>query len=259
MRAGHSLLGGTYTRGNDAGDSVFYGFYYHDAHRLVRDRALNAAVDLGKDPAQEGIKGLMIGYGIGVAAHAYVHSGVPLDIVELDKHVLDLARAYFPLPAGPHGDPANATFHVADGRKFVEYTRGASYDFVIHDVFSGGSVPSAMFTWETFAHMRRVLKPGGTLSVNFVGRAHELAFRHVAKTLRAVFPYVRCFAEMPEGANKDGAEAEVPPTGKDDVANYVFYASSQPMDFRPPETRDAFNSMMRTYALHKRMENEVAL
>ncbi|KAI9184419.1 hypothetical protein H9P43_003472 [Blastocladiella emersonii ATCC 22665] len=240
LRAGHSLLGGTY---RSSGDSVFSGFYYHDLHRLAVNRTIET------DPAAT--RGLMIGYGVGTAASSYVTSGIPLDVVEIDAPVLEIARRYFELPKTPAGDDADIYWHIGDGRDFVERTRGGTYDFVIHDVFTGGSLPEPMFTYATFAHIRRVLKPGGTLSVNFVGKPHSLPFRYVAKTLRAVFPYLRCFAERSEhdadGPNDSG------------LTNLVFFASTAPIVFRDPAEHDYFGSAMRWFALSRTAELEIPL
>ncbi|KAI9223426.1 hypothetical protein BC828DRAFT_364258 [Blastocladiella britannica] len=255
MRAGHSIIGGVY---KSSGDSVFSGFYYHDMHRLVTDRPLakfdaaNNASD-ARTAQSDRPRGLMIGYGVGVAAHTYATIGVPLDVVEIDGDVVALAQKWFPIPGSSSqdddGSMAMPTFHVQDGRAFLEHADPQTYDFVVHDVFTGGSVPSALFTWQTIVHARRVLKPGGTLTVNFVGAPHSPGFKHVAKTLRSVFPSVRCYAETsPEEARESGNDSG--------LGNLVFLASSQDTHLRVPVEADYLGSQMRWYALSRLAERE---
>ena len=56
-----------------------------------------------------------------------------------------------------------------DGRKFVESaaTRGEKWDFVIHDVFTGGSVPPHLFTTEMWTVTKTVLAENGVVAVVF--------------------------------------------------------------------------------------------
>ncbi|KNE70542.1 hypothetical protein AMAG_14664 [Allomyces macrogynus ATCC 38327] len=263
LRSGHSLIGGMY---RTSLDSVFAGFYFHDMHRLVADRAL-AEYRVQHTPATTDVRGLMIGYGIGIAANAYSHLNVSLDVVDIDKDVVDLARKHFPtLAAGAvvetltgiddpllfDADPTGAVrVVVADGRDVLARAPANHYDFIAHDIFAGGSVAPRLFTYEAFAHARRALKPGGTLSVNMVGRPHDLAFRTAAKTLRSVFKYVRAFAE-PTSTTDDHVS-------EDEVTNLVFYASDAPFAFRAPVEDDYFGSQMRWYALSRFRHAEVAI
>lgn len=45
---------------------------------------------------------------------------------------------------------SGTTIHVADGIEFVQKYRGLPFDIIVHDVFTGGAVPSSLFTIEFF-------------------------------------------------------------------------------------------------------------
>ncbi|KNE68534.1 hypothetical protein AMAG_12703 [Allomyces macrogynus ATCC 38327] len=232
LRSSHSLIGGMYRHSLD---SVFAGFYFHDMHRLVADRAV-AEYRVQHTPATTDVRGLMIGYGIGIAANAYSHLNVSLDVVDIDKDVVELARKHFPTLAA--GAVVETLSGIDDPMLFDADPTGAT-----RVVVADGR--------DAFAHARRALKPSGTLSVNMVARPHDLAFRTVAKTLRSVFKYVRAFAE-PTSTTDDHVS-------DDEVTNLVFYASDAPFAFRAPVEDDYFGSQMRWYALSRFRHAEVAI
>lgn len=62
----------------------------------------------------------------------------------------------------------------ADGRGYIEDAarRGETWDFVVHDVFTGGTVPERLFTREMWRATKEVLKENGVLAV--VGLLYSL-------------------------------------------------------------------------------------
>ncbi|CAG8787938.1 13305_t:CDS:2, partial [Acaulospora morrowiae] len=135
-----------------------------------------------------------------------------------------------------------------DGRKFINNADSGKYDYVLHDVFTGGSVPSALFSVEALEQIKRVMKEGGILALNFVGserwpQAESLAL--VTNTIRSVFPYIKCFKE---GTQEEGS-----------FQNMVFFASTRELKFRPPVEADFLNSDMRRFMLGNFMEWPVNL
>jgi spermidine synthase len=54
-----------------------------------------------------------------------------------------------------------------DGRAFVERSvrRGEKWDYVVHDVFTGGSVPAHLFTLEMWNSVKSILSRDGVLAV----------------------------------------------------------------------------------------------
>jgi spermidine synthase len=81
-----------------------------------------------------------------------------VDIVEIDPMVYQYAREYFGLPEPRHA-------FLEDGRAVVTRAANDSYDYILHDVFTGGSVPKRLFSLEFINEIRRVLKPDGVLTL----------------------------------------------------------------------------------------------
>ena len=88
---------------------------------------------------------LNIGLGIGTAPGALIAHGINTTIVELDPVVYRFASEYF-------GLPSNHTTVIGDAVRLVEdeMARNLStrYDYIVHDVFTGGAEPVELFTQE---------------------------------------------------------------------------------------------------------------
>mgnify|MGYP001599983219 CR=1 FL=1 len=81
-----------------------------------------------------------------------------VDIVEIDPMVYKYAREYFGMPEPRHA-------FLEDGRGVIERADDAAYDYILHDVFTGGSVSKRLFSLEFIREIRRVLKPDGVLTL----------------------------------------------------------------------------------------------
>jgi hypothetical protein len=148
--------------------------------------------------------------GIGVSARTFQSTGIETDIVEIDPVVFKYAQEYFALP-----QPSNV--YITDGRQFVENLATPHvYDYVLHDVFTGGIVFPALFSLESLTSILRALKPNGILAMNFVGHRDSFATHTVHATLKSKFSYVLCFPEEPDS---------------NDFQNIVFYASMSEIRF----------------------------
>src|SRR5688572_23989033 len=104
------------------------------------------------------MKFLSRGLGIGISAKSLQDHDVLLDIVELDPAVYNFAVNYFGL------EPKH-NIYIQDGRKFLNNAPSRSYDYVLHDVFTGGSVPSVLFSVEALEQIKRILKNNGVLAL----------------------------------------------------------------------------------------------
>ncbi|RIA89540.1 S-adenosyl-L-methionine-dependent methyltransferase [Glomus cerebriforme] len=227
MRAGHSLLGGVYRNTND---SIFGSFYFLEAVKLIENRN-----KVGQERA------LQIGLGIGVSAKSLQAHNVFLNIVELDPAVYNFATNYFGL------EPKH-NIYIQDGRKFINDEHSQSYDYVLHDVFTGGSVPPSLFSFEALEQIKRILKKDGVLALNFVGSEkwpHAESLALVKNTINAVFPYYKCFRE---GPSEQGS-----------FQNMIFFASVKPIIFRNPTDDDFMGSAMREYMLGNFMQWSIDL
>ncbi|KAF9431540.1 hypothetical protein BGZ76_000180 [Entomortierella beljakovae] len=222
MRAGHSLIGGMYA---ETGDSIFGPFYIPEAVRLIKNR----------EKGQTEVA-LQIGLGVGIASSSLIQHGVLMDVVEIDPVVADYASTYFDWPQ------PNELF-IQDGRQFIEKAPDRKYDYVIHDVFTGGGVPPSLFSLEALNEIKRIMKPDGVLALNMVGSEHpskSQALNSVRRTLHAAFKHVAGFKESP-----DEPEA---------YQNIVFFASQIPIEFEdytpPPHPTDEEVEMLQQEGGH---------
>jgi len=75
--------------------------------------------------------------------------------------------------------PTNHTAVIKDAVAFVDEagkvdTERSKYDYVIHDVFTGGAEPAALFTQEFLEGLSLLLKPDGVIAIvsqHFTARA----------------------------------------------------------------------------------------
>lgn len=98
--------------------------------------------------------------GIGVSARSLIEEGHLVDIVEIDPLVYKYAKDYFRLP-----EPNNVL--LDDGRKIIEETKDNTYDFILHDVFTGGTVHSNLFSSQALVNIKRIMKSDSVLALVF--------------------------------------------------------------------------------------------
>lgn len=88
--------------------------------------------------------------------------GVETHIVELDPMVYKYAKDYF-------GLLPDHTAHIMDAVEFVKNAVATpeqeQYDFIIHDVFTGGAAPSVLFTIDMMQGMSKILKDDGVVAI----------------------------------------------------------------------------------------------
>lgn len=247
MRCDHSILGGVYL--DHGRDSIFRAFYLVDFVRFASTsyhadllnsaitnmksattnmksattnhksaRATRSALQI-KEEEEKDRNALQIGLGIGVSAKTLMESGVVVDIVELDPILYRYAREYFELP-----EPRNV--YLMDARAFLDQqattasTQSPSpppthkYDYILHDVFTGGLVPSSLFSLQAWTLISTLLKPKGVVAVNFVGSLDSASTMAVFATLKKVYGHVAVFKEMEE-------------EGVDVVMNLVFFCAME--------------------------------
>ena len=81
--------------------------------------------------------------------------------MELDPTVYQYAKEYF-------GLSSNHTAYIEDAVGFVKREAGRGvkkYDYILHDVFTGGAVPASLFTLELFRGLNAILNDDGVIAV----------------------------------------------------------------------------------------------
>lgn len=88
--------------------------------------------------------------------------GIDTTIVELDPVVHKFATEYFNLPS-------NHIAVIEDATKFVKRAQKSiptpQYDYIIHDVFTGGAEPAELFTIEFLGDLKALLKDDGVIAI----------------------------------------------------------------------------------------------
>ena len=87
--------------------------------------------------------------------------GIATTIVEIDPVVHRFAKAYF-------GLPSNHTALIQDATRFVSERRDSQaeqYDYIVHDVFTGGAEPLELFTIDFLRGLYALLSAEGTIAI----------------------------------------------------------------------------------------------
>lgn len=156
-----------------------------------------AHVTLLSHPAPERV--LVIGGGDGalvreILAHPTVRS---VDLVELDRDVVDFCRKHLGELGGKALDDARVTVHIADGRSFAgrALEGGARYDAIFMDMTDPAGPSLALYTREFFAIVRGLLADDLALFVMHTESpdCRPAVFAKIYATLRAEFPRVTPF------------------------------------------------------------------
>lgn len=180
--------------------------------------------------------------------------GIETTIVEIDPVVHDFATKYFSLPTGHTKVIEDAVSYAAK-----QAEAGAQYDYVVHDVFTGGAEPVDLFTYEFLTSLHTVLKPGGVIALvsfllppmtlfhlkisngtpkNYAGDLLLPSARIVIATILDIFPSCRIYRESARPS-----AATIAADGRD-FTNMVIFCTNQasPITFRSPVEADFLKS-----------------
>ncbi|KAL8769379.1 MAG: hypothetical protein Q9209_004606 [Squamulea sp. 1 TL-2023] len=207
-----------------------------EAVRLVQT---NAEMPEGDDGQQSA---LVIGLGIGTTPSALIAHGINTTVVEIDPTVHDFATRYFRLPP-------NHTAVIDDAVVFVEQNKHQrAYDYIIHDVFTGGAEPIDLFTMEFMEGVKGMLTKDGVIAINYAGDLRLRSASLVVQTVLSVFPTCRLFRE--DVGSEDDTET--------DFTNLVMFCrkAAGPFSFRQPTSADFLGSQARQYHLLPQHEVE---
>jgi spermidine synthase len=142
-------------------------------------------IPYGLNPA--GKTCLVVGLGAGIIPMWYESMGIATDVVDIDPHVVDIARDYF-------GFRSRGAVQIADARHYLTAS-GKRYDYIILDVFNGDTTPGYLLSREAVSLLKNRLAGNGILAINLIGGLKEdtLMTASVVKTLRGVFRTVEIY------------------------------------------------------------------
>ncbi|KDE04110.1 hypothetical protein MVLG_05403 [Microbotryum lychnidis-dioicae p1A1 Lamole] len=155
-------------------ESIYSTFILQELVRLARPPRITGGV-------QEE-KALVIGLGAGLIARSLEQHGIVTSLVEIDPVVYQYARDYYGVK-NMRGEIALEDAIGFLSRKQVQET----YDYIIHDVFTGGTVPPSLFTMEAWALVKSALTPDGLVAINFAGTVDSPTSHVVLSTILASF------------------------------------------------------------------------
>ena len=229
MKMDHSLLGGIYLQPSDVEGECIYSVFH-----------VQEAVLLTRPPDAPPGRALVIGLGPGTAAMGLQAAGVTVDVMELHKEVVHTAEAYFGWEPNGRVWAMDAVATVA----LLERTEpDIRYDFILHDVCSGGAMAETLLSLHFLRKLSRLLADNGVIAINFFG-GEDSNLHLLGRTIEMAFGHVRCF----------GDEHTDSPT-----RNFVFFASRSPVSFRPPSPEDFRGSSMQAEALATFHSREILL
>ncbi|EDU44404.1 Spermine/spermidine synthase family protein [Pyrenophora tritici-repentis] len=254
LRCDHSLLGGewlvtpdAYSKGQRQRESIFAVFVLLEAVRLVEP----AVPSLPTLPDSEK-SALVIGLGIGTAPNAMIAHGLNTTIVELDPVVHYYATKYFNLSPKHTAVIDDATAYVAR----TSVSAPGSFDYIMHDVFTGGAEPVYLFTTEFMQGLYDLLKDDGVVAINYAGDLSLGSTKLVLNTIHAIFPACRLFRDTPP--REDHKEGDA------DFINMVVFCvkrdhelGKKAIRFRDATAKDLLGSLARNNFLQPREALEV--
>lgn len=225
MRSDHSLLGGEWVLPADpknkrlVAEPIFAVFTMLESVRLVERE---------KTTPNSGLQALSIGLGVGTVPSALIAHGINTTIVEIDPTIHRFAIEHFNLPK-------THRIYIADAVGLVEAKREEQedhYDYIVHDVFTGGAEPADLFTIEFLSGLKQMLKPDGVIALNYAGDLAMPSASLVYRTVTNVFPACRVFREDEQVDESD--KAVVDDAGE--FTNMVFICKK---DGQAPKFRKA--------------------
>jgi hypothetical protein len=132
------------------------------------------------------------------------------------------------------------------------------YDYILHDVFTGGAEPLPLFTREFLSDLRSLLKPHGVAALNYAG---DLTLPLTAKVLNTIdLAFDRNCALYRDSLPTPEEEAAAEGGSSTTFANYILFCRNAPggsLSFRQPQQGDLLDSLSRRQHLFPRPEYAV--
>jgi len=124
-----------------------------------------------------------------------LHADAEIEVVDIDPDVVKVASKYFGFR-----EDARLKAHVADGRAFVEKSKG-NYDLIFLDAYGKGEIPRHLATLEFLKNVRGKLAPGGLVVGNVWEPASNPLYGPMTHTYAEAYPDF-CVLSVPSSGNR---------------------------------------------------------
>lgn len=182
----------------------------------------------------------------------------------------DFATRYFDLPYNHTAVLQDAVSWVhgsAATLKDAPDSSNAKYDYIIHDVFTGGAEPLPLFTFGFLQDLRSLLSTDGVIAINYAGDLQSVSTRRVLDTINTAFgKQCRMFRDQPplEESSDSSPGSGGPDAEGDgyDFLNMVIFCvnnpANHPLGFRDPVEADFLGAQSRRHYLLPKPQLELA-
>ena len=86
--------------------------------------------------------------------------GIETHAIEIDPAVSAFATKYFGLPANVNVINDDAVRFTREAER-----RHQRFDYIVHDVFTGGAEPVSLYTFEFLESLKKLLKDDGSIAI----------------------------------------------------------------------------------------------
>lgn len=156
---------------------------------------------------------LIAGLGGGSLVVELSKSFKQIDVLEIDKNMMDVCRKEFYLPQNK-----NIQYIIDDARHYFN-TSKKKYDAIVLDLSIGETIPANVYTKEAFEKMAKMLTKNGVIIINFFSKDSSEGLMSVAsihKTLKASALDTRILKRVEDSINQSA---------------YIFVASNDALNF----------------------------
>lgn len=132
---------------------------------------------------------LVLGLGVGIVPRFLANNGVDVQVVDIDKATLKIAKKYFSL------DDSKLKINISDARTFIRECP-QTYDVVFVDIFQGDGIPSHVVSSEFFNDIKDCMNDNAIFLMNsFYGEVILTSKKSLFKTLTHTFGNIIVFEE----------------------------------------------------------------
>ena len=152
-------------------------------------------------------RALILGLGGGAMARFLLHYFPQCQVAAVERRslVIEVARAFFQLPADPR-----LQLYLSDAAAFLQGP-AQTHDLVLVDLHDPGGMAPLVGRPEFFARCRQRLDRGGVLAVNLWAGAREDALKQIMRNLRLCFDHQVLYLPVAGKRNCVGLGLSLPP------------------------------------------------